>query len=43
MDYIKIMGIGILGVMFIVIIKEYKPEFAIYISIVNTASQGLHL
>lgn len=36
MDYIKIMGIGILGVMFIVIIKEYKPEFAIYISIACT-------
>lgn len=36
MDYIKIMGIGLIGVISIVIIKEYKPEFAIYISIACT-------
>lgn len=36
MDYIKIIGIGIMGVIFIVIIREYKPEFAIYVSIACT-------
>ena len=29
---IKITGIGFVGLIFIIIIKQYKPEFALYIS-----------
>lgn len=34
MDIIKIIGIGMLALIFIIIIKQYKPEFAIYISLI---------
>ena len=34
MDIIKIVGIGIVAVIIITIIKQYKPEFAIYVSII---------
>ena len=33
MDIVKIVGIGIIAVIIITIIKQYKPEFAIYVSI----------
>ena len=33
MDIVKIVGIGIIAVIIITIIKKYKPEFAIYVSI----------
>ena len=34
MDVIKIIGIGLISLIIIIIIKQYKPEFVIYISIV---------
>ena len=33
-DVIKIMGIGLLALIIIVILKQYKPEFAIYVSMI---------
>lgn len=33
MDIIKIVGIGLVALIFVIIIKQYKPEFAIYISL----------
>lgn len=33
MDIIKICGIGLVALILIVLIKQYRPEFAIYISI----------
>lgn len=33
METIKIIGIGITALIIIVIIKQYKPEFAIYVSL----------
>ena len=35
MDIIKIVGIGIVAVIIITLIKQYKPEFAIYVSILT--------
>ena len=32
-DIIKIVGIGLITLILIIIIKQYRPEFAIYISI----------
>ena len=34
MDIIKIIGIAFIAVIIIVILKQYKPEFAIYASII---------
>ena len=34
MDIIKIIGIGLISLIIIIVIKQYKPEFVIYISIV---------
>ena len=34
MDIIKIIGVGLISLIIIIIIKQYRPEFAIYISIV---------
>ena len=34
MDIIKIIGIGLISLIIIIIIKQYRPEFAIYISII---------
>lgn len=34
MEIIKIIGIGIIALIIIIILKQYKPEFAIYISII---------
>lgn len=33
MDVIKIIGIGLIALIIIVILKQYKPEFAIYVSL----------
>ena len=33
-DVIKIIGIGLLALILIIVIKQYRPEFAIYISII---------
>lgn len=33
MEVIKIVGIGLLALVMIVIMKQYKPEFTVYISI----------
>lgn len=33
MDIIKLIGVGLISVVIIVIIKQYKPEFAIYVSL----------
>ena len=32
MDIVKIIGVGLIAVILIIIIKQYRPEFAIYIS-----------
>ena len=33
MDIIKIIGIGLISLVIIIIIKQYKPEFAVYVSL----------
>ena len=33
-EVIKIIGIGLLALILIIVIKQYRPEFAIYISII---------
>lgn len=33
MEIIKIIGIGLISLIAIIIIKQYKPEFAVYISL----------
>lgn len=35
MDIIKIIGIGIISLIIIVIIKQYRPEFALYVSLIS--------
>ena len=34
MDIIKILGIGLIALAVIIIIKQYKPEFTVYISLI---------
>lgn len=34
MEIIKIIGIGLISLIIIIILKQYKPEFAIYVSLV---------
>ncbi len=34
MDIVKIIGVGFIAVIIIVILKQYRPEFAIYASII---------
>ena len=34
MEIVKIIGIGITALIIIIILKQYKPEFAVYISII---------
>lgn len=34
MDIVKIIGIGLISLIIIIILRQYKPEFAIYVSIV---------
>ena len=33
MDVIKIVGIGLVSLVIIIIVKQYKPEFAVYVSL----------
>lgn len=33
MDIVKIIGVGLIAVIMIIILKQYKPEFTIYVSI----------
>ena len=35
MDIIKIIGIGLTSLIIIIILKQYKPEFALYVSILS--------
>ena len=35
MDIIKIIGIGLISLIIIIIIKQYRPEFTIYVSIIS--------
>ncbi len=37
MEIIRIIGVGLISVIIIVILKQYKPEFAIYASILSGA------
>ena len=37
MDIIKIIGIGLIALIIIILLKQYKPEFAIYISLLTGA------
>ena len=34
MDIIKIIGVGLVSLLIIIIIKQYKPEFAVYVSLI---------
>ena len=36
-DIIKIIAVGLMAVIIVIIIKQYKPEFAIYVSIITGA------
>ena len=36
-DVIKIIGIGLIGLILIIIIKQYRPEFAVYVSLLAGA------
>ena len=36
-DIIKIVGIGLISLILIIIIKQYRPEFALYISLIAGA------
>ncbi|MCI8411252.1 MAG: stage III sporulation protein AD [Clostridia bacterium] len=35
MDIIKIIGVALIGLIIIILLKQYKPEFAIYISLLT--------
>ena len=37
MEVIKIIGIGLVALILIIIIKQYKPEFAVYVSLIAGA------
>jgi len=34
LDIVKIIGIGLISLIIIIILKQYKPEFAVYVSII---------
>ena len=34
MDIVKIIGVGLIATIMIIILKQYKPEFTIYVSII---------
>ena len=36
-EVVKIIGIGLVALIFIIIIKQYRPEFALYISLIAGA------
>lgn len=35
MDIVKIVGVSLISLVFIIILRQYKPEFAIYASIIT--------
>ena len=37
MDIVKIIGVGLTSLIIIIIIKQYKPEFSIYVSLIAGA------
>lgn len=37
MDIIKIIGIGLIALIVIIIIKQYRPDFAVYVSLIAGA------
>lgn len=37
MDIIKIIGIGLISLIVIIIIKQYRPEFTVYVSLIAGA------
>ena len=37
MEVIKIIGIGLIALILIIILKQYKPEFVIYVSLITGA------
>lgn len=37
MDIIKIIGVGLIALIVIIIIKQYRPEFAVYVSLIAGA------
>ena len=37
MEIIKIVGIALTSVVIIIVIKQYKPEFSVYISLIASA------
>ncbi|MBQ6991318.1 MAG: stage III sporulation protein AD [Clostridia bacterium] len=34
MDIVKIIGLGLIALLIIIILKQYKPEFAVYVSLI---------
>ena len=36
MDIVKIIGVGFTALLIIIILKQYKPEFTVYVSIIKT-------
>ena len=38
MDVIKVIGIGLIALIIIVIVRQYKPEFTLYVSLLAGAS-----
>ncbi|MCL2342025.1 MAG: stage III sporulation protein AD [Firmicutes bacterium] len=34
MDIVKIIGVGITALVIIVVVRQYKPEFAVYVSLI---------
>lgn len=37
MEIIKIIGVGLISLVIIIIVKQYKPEFAVYVSLMAGA------
>lgn len=37
MDVIKIIGVGLIALIIIVLLKQYKPEFVVYVSLIAGA------
>lgn len=37
MDIIKIVGVGLIALIIIIIVKQYRPEFTIYVSLIAGA------
>ena len=37
MDIVKIIGVGLIALIIIILLKQYKPEFVIYVSLITGA------